>query len=87
MGISLRTALIIQGNDNITTSVGGPNDDGKYTGWVMGPRAHERWDPLLDTGPAYDTEEEAKAAVDGIVAEVEDLDLDDHRAKLLALMP
>jgi hypothetical protein len=86
MGISLSTALTIQGDENITTSVGGPDKTGKYTGWIMGPRSHERWDPLLNTEPIYDSEEEARAAVDDIVARVRAADFSAQKDKLKGLL-
>jgi hypothetical protein len=69
MGISVYTAMVIQSRDDVECSSGGPTADGKYVGWItLGP--DDRYRPLLNTEPTYDTGEDAKKAMEAIVADI-----------------
>ena len=73
MGLSVYSALKIQGN-SVKCQAGGPcKEKGKYTGWIMNDV--DRWDPILNTESIYDTKEEAVAAMETLVKEVRELDL------------
>jgi hypothetical protein len=69
MGVSRLTAAIIQSRgDDVVCSYGGPVE-GKYVGWItLGPE--DRYRPLLNTEPVYDTGDDAKAAMERVVAEI-----------------
>lgn len=78
MGISLMTALTIKNNDVICT-VGGPAKDagegtGKYVGWIL--MNVDRWHPLLNTEPIYDTKELAQKAMDDLYKSIMEMNLD-----------
>jgi len=49
-------------------TVGGPNQDGKYAGWIMGPA--DRWDPILSTDAIYDSAEEARDAMERLIEDI-----------------
>ena len=71
MPISRHTALVIgTRGDDIKVSVSGPDEtNGKYTGWItLGEE--DRYRPLLDSGPYYNTSEEALAAMKQLVEEI-----------------
>ncbi len=69
MGISRITAYIIATRSDIVISAGGPTENGKYVGWItLGEE--DRYRPLLNTEPIYDTPEAAKEAMTKVVAEV-----------------
>lgn len=71
MPISRHTAYVIgTRGDDIKTSVSGPDEsNGKYTGWItLGP--DDRYRPLLDSGPYYDSSEEALTAMKQLVEEI-----------------
>lgn len=62
-GVSRITAYTIYTRDDIHVTHAGPNkDNGKYSGWITLPQ-EDRFRPLLNTGPDYDTAEEAEAAM------------------------
>lgn len=68
MPITNLTAMIIASRDDIVCTSGGPVN-GKYLGWItLGPE--DRYRPLINTEPEYDTPEAAKAAMEAIVAEI-----------------
>ena len=65
MSIDLRTALIIK-NNKVRIQAGGPaKGNGKYVGWIM--QDVDRWAPLLNTNPIYDSAEEAKQFMQNLV--------------------
>lgn len=69
-GITVRTALIIQ-NRKVRCEAGGPcKETGKYMGWIM--LDVERWRPLLNTQPIYDSVEEAEQAMMDLVAAIKE---------------
>jgi len=85
MGISGITALTIRSRDDLVVSAGGPGKkgsevEGKYMGWLMLPE--ERWAPLLNTEPKYDTAEEAEEAIREILRLVRDADLPKELSEL-----
>ena len=71
MGITMLTAMIIASNDDLIIDAGGPSEEGeskgKYVGWIM--KNEDRWAPLLNTEPIYDTAKEAKKAMRDLVKE------------------
>ena len=67
MGISRITALRM-GGDGVYVDAAGPAENGKFSGWIMA-RA-DRWDPLLNTEPIYDTVKDATAAMEKVLADV-----------------
>jgi len=68
------SALTIRGRDDIKTMATGPDDDGKYAGWIM---YGERFEPLVSTRPIYDSEEQATQAMQDIIDEVRGMELED----------
>lgn len=84
MGVSLGTALAIQGN-KVLCQAGGPcKDTGKWVGWVM--MDADRWAPLLNTEPIYDSKEVAVKAMEALVKEIRGFDLETQRGKLARLL-
>lgn len=68
------TAAIIQTRgDDIKCEAGGPDNEGKYTGWITLYRKGELDRNLLNTPPVYNTEKEAVAAVTTAVEEVRNM--------------
>ena len=66
------TAIIIQGDDNVSGSSYGPVDGkfGLYVGTVdHSPSGCERPRPLLTSEPIYSTAEEARKAAENVIAE------------------
>jgi len=83
--ISLRTALIIQSND-VLCEAGGPDPaTGKFCGWIM--ENVERWAPLLNTEPIYETAEVAQKAMRDTVAIIRAADLSKDIDQLLSIFP
>jgi len=71
MSISRITAYIIATRDDIVISAGGPAENGKYVGWItLGEE--DRYRPLLNSEPIYDTPEAAKEAMTQVVVEVKE---------------
>lgn len=69
MPITRLTAYTIATRDDIVIDAGGPAENGKFVGWItLGPE--DRYRPLLNSEPLYDTKEEAKAAMHKVVEEV-----------------
>ena len=70
MGVSRLTAYTIANRDDIVVSAGGPCENtGKYVGWItLGEE--DRYRPLLNSEPIYDTAEAAKTAMQGVVDEL-----------------
>jgi len=71
MGISRITAYIIATRSDIVISAGGPAENGKYVGWITLGQ-DDRYRPLLNSEPIYDTPEAAKEAMTKVVAEVKE---------------
>jgi len=70
----MHTALCIQNNrDHLRIDAGGPTEDGKYVGWIM--LDVERWHPLLNTEPVFDSAEAAKEHMKALVDEICSMDL------------
>lgn len=83
--ISLRTALIIQSN-NVLCKAGGPDpENGKFLGWIM--MDEERWSPLLNTEPIYETAEAARKAMYDTVVTIKATDLGKDINQLLSIFP
>jgi hypothetical protein len=71
--IDLRTALIIQNNE-VRCEAGGPDPETKkFVGWIM--RDVERWEPLLNTQPIFETADEARKAMNDLVIAIRGIDL------------
>lgn len=71
MGVSRITAYIIATRDDIVCTQGGPAENGKFVGWItLGE--DDRYRPLLNTEPIYDTPEEAVAAMKKEVADIKE---------------
>ncbi len=87
--MTLKTVLTIQGRD-VRCGAGGPctegepNEIGKYCGWIM--LDVERWHPLVNTNPIYDTEKEAEEKMEALVAEVRALDMTKHKENLMKVI-
>jgi len=76
--MTLLTLLIIQNNADVYADVGGPCTEkgkyhGKYTGWIM--LNEDRWSPVLNTEPVYDTAKEAKNVMLKLIEYVKNIDL------------
>lgn len=66
--ITRLTAYIIASRDDILCTSAGPVE-GKYLGWItLGPE--DRCRPLLNSEPIYNSHDEAKAAMEAVVAEI-----------------
>ncbi len=75
MGISKYTALVIACQEDIQFSAGGPVG-GKYVGWItLG--LEDRYRPLLNSAPIYDSSEEAIAAMKRLAEELKERVLKD----------
>jgi hypothetical protein len=62
------TAIIIRTRgDDIRCDAGGPNRDGKWTGWVTLYNGDDYDHELLSTQPVYDSKDAAVAAVQEVV--------------------
>ena len=69
MPVTRRTAFIIGSRDDIQVTSAGPAENGKYVGWItLGEE--DRYRPLLDSGPMYDSPVEAEEAMRGVVQEI-----------------
>lgn len=80
MGISMITALQIQG-DGIMCQAGGPDpENGKFVGWISVEGDHKGPRPLLNTEPIYESEYEAVKAMQKIVADIRAMDLTPKKA-------
>lgn len=67
--VSTLTALILKTRDDIVCTAGGPTKDGKYVGWItLG--VEDRFRPLLNSEPIYDSAEDATAAMRRTVEEI-----------------
>ena len=64
-GISMLTLLIIQNNELAYATAGGPAENKKYTGWIM--LDEDRWAPVLNTEPIYNSLKEAKQAMKNLI--------------------
>ena len=62
------TAFIIATND-VDCTAAGPSEDGKYAGWIS-RMENDKYRPLLNTEPIYDSEAEAVQAMEEIVTAV-----------------
>jgi hypothetical protein len=50
------TALIIATREDIVVDAGGPDSNGKYTGWItLG--VEDRFRPLINSDPVYDSKD------------------------------
>jgi hypothetical protein len=83
--MTLLTALIIQ-NREIRCEAGGPctqgepHEIGKWVGWIM--IDEERWSPLLNTPPIYDSEQQATQEMEALVAKIRETDFGDDVERL-----
>ena len=82
---SLRTALVIQSNDVLCEAGGPDKETGKFCGWIMEDK--ERWAPLLNTEPIYETAEVAQKAMRDAVATIRAADLSEDIDQLLSIFP
>lgn len=72
-GVSRLTAIIIASRDDIVATAGGPVSDGpsagKWVGWItLGE--NDRYRPLLNTGPIYDSEKDAIKAMKALLKKI-----------------
>ena len=63
-GITVYTALCIA-NNPVLCQAGGPDKDGKWTGWIM--KDEDRWSPLLNSQPIYESHDAAVKAMEEVV--------------------
>lgn len=60
------TALIIQNNDSVRATQAGPDQNGKFAGWItLGEE--DRFRPLISTEPIYDSAKEALDAMTNLI--------------------
>ena len=75
MGLSALSLLTIKHNKDVYATAGGPCLDGegkgKYTGWIM--IESDRWDPVLNTEPIYESMEKAEEAMQKFIDYVRDV--------------
>jgi|GEM_PF-3903176 len=70
-GISRLTAAIIQTRgDDVRCLAGGPNDHGKWTGWISLYRDNIYDHDLLNTQPVFDSETAAVSAMEDVVSKI-----------------
>jgi len=67
MSISVMDALVIQNRD-VRCEAGGPDKDGKWAGWIM--IDEDRWSPVLNTQPIFESKEAAIKCMENLVSEV-----------------
>lgn len=66
MGISTLTAIILSSRDDLIVEPAGPNENGKYSGWItLGPDDYCR--PILNTEPIFDTPEQAELHLQNLI--------------------
>lgn len=68
MPISMLTAIRIK-SGGIEVQTAGPNENGKYCFWIM-PENMDRWEPLLNSEPIFETSELAKEAGEDLIEEI-----------------
>ena len=82
------TAYAIAGNPDVIATHAGPNGAGKYCGFIT--RGEEqRYEPLISTGPLFDTPEAADEAMRKVIAAAMEWvkhDLDDPRNLLIDIL-
>lgn len=66
MGVSRLTAMIVATRDDLTVAAGGPDEQGKYAGFILMPSGR----PLLSTGAEYGTAEAAESGMSQTVDEI-----------------
>ncbi len=66
MSISTATAIAIANRDDLIYSHSGPNDSGKYSGWISYPTGR----PLLNTKPIFDSAELAETHMHNLRVEL-----------------
>lgn len=62
------TAIKIK-SGGIEVQTAGPDDNGKFSFWIM-PKNTDRWNPLLNSEPIFDTEELALEAGNELIEEI-----------------
>lgn len=73
MPVTKLTAMIIANRRDLVVSYGGPNSNGKYTGWItLGPE--DRYRPLLNSEPYYETPAQAEEDMRRIIKEIRNSD-------------
>lgn len=77
MGLSMMSALMIQGNgDNVKCEAGGPHKEtGKWAGWINLYKHGDFHTAIVSTQGIYDSKEEALKAMEALVEEVREMDL------------
>ena len=71
MGISGYTATVLATRDDLIVTHGGPaKKNGKYVGWIMLPE--DRWAPLLNTEPIFDTPEAAEEHMHELMKQIKE---------------
>jgi len=68
MSISMLTAINIK-SGNVEVETAGPDENGKFCFWIM-PKDMDRWEPLLNSEPIYNTEELAQKAGKKLIEEI-----------------
>ena len=84
MGVSLLTALQIQGNPVLAGSE--KHDNGKFSCIIMHGEA-KKFRILLSSEPVYETAEDAKQAGQTMIDKIKQMDLSAKKAELTALIP
>ncbi len=84
MGISLLTALQIQGNSVLAGS--SQHENGKFSCLIMHGE-EKRFRILLSSTPTYETAEEAKKAGQTTIDEIKRMDLSPQKEELKTLIP
>jgi len=69
VGVTKLTAYIIATRDDINVTSAFSQPDGKWVGWItLGEE--DRYRPLLDSGPCYNSREEAEAGMHKLIEEL-----------------
>jgi len=85
MGITLHTALVIQGNE-VKVYAFSDKESRKF-GFEIGYMERDNYRPLLSTHAVYGSKEEAEKAGNDFVREVKEMDLGEHVRKIQGILP
>lgn len=69
MSISRITAIIIKERDDLLITHSGPDEHGKYAGWITYP-SEQNCRPLLNTKYVFDTPELAEEHMKSLTADI-----------------
>jgi hypothetical protein len=72
-GLTNGTVLVIKGSGpgDLTVTSGGPDDKGKYAGWIVMPNGR----PLVSSRPAFDSKEAAECHMRLVIEAAREIDL------------